>query len=563
MGINPHALYLDLESDLRSQVAGFNDGVDYPGMSVRTHYAHSLHRSFLKKFKDDVAEDAEQKALDKFLACNKACGEWTPGPYTWHESVLLGGFETAINQFFRRMKGRLGSWHDILDRGRVGPGSSIGAVGSDFYTKLFSSQLTCTSPGLFELYSHWTSHDPRWHDAELYRQDAYGKYCHVLGNRLSFVPKSVDIARTICTEPTLNMYYQLGLGSLLEEELKRSFGINLSTQPDKNRILARRGSLNGTYCTIDLQSASDSISLKMIERFFPDEIVWWLKKLRSPMCELPNGEQVQLNMLSSMGNGFTFPIQTAVFCCVVSSVYELHQKRMVRPRRQSSGNFAVFGDDIIVKNEFYDDTCRLLGLLGFTVNEDKSFNDGDFRESCGSDFYKGQDVRGVYVKSLKTPQHRATVINQLNRWSARTGIYLPLTCRRLMKGLPRMWVPLYENDDAGVKVPLECIEGKKLDPNTQGIIYRRWESKTKYIRLRDGILYCPKGSRQRIYNPDGLIKAALHGCLGTVGIGLRLGPAVYQRKRATSSNWNWCPDDGSNTIEVWRLTTAILFNLMD
>ena len=264
------------------------------------------------------------------------------------------------------------------------------------------------------------------------------------------VCKNTLYIRSICTEPTVNMWFQLGLGNYLRIGLKKTFGIDLENQQQKNRDLARLGSETGDLATLDLESASDSISLGLLRRFFPRSFVSMVELYRSAQVELPDGNIEELHMVSGMGNGFTFPLQTLVFCCVVKACYTWHGI----PCRRNGGNWGVFGDDIIVEKATSRDVARLLSLLGCTVNTTKSFVEGPFRESCGGDYHLGVDVRGVYLKSLRTPQSLAIAINTLNRWSARHGIPIPRTVQTLLCHMgPYHTVPYCESDDAGVKVP--------------------------------------------------------------------------------------------------------------
>jgi hypothetical protein len=55
----------------------------------------------------------------------------------------------------------------------------------------------------------------------------------VEGNRLDFVPKNDDISRSICVEPTLNMFFQLGFADILNSRLKEFAGIDLENQQFK------------------------------------------------------------------------------------------------------------------------------------------------------------------------------------------------------------------------------------------------------------------------------------------------------------------------------------------
>jgi len=63
------------------------------------------------------------------------------------------------------------------------------------------------------------------------------------------------------------MFFQLGVGSMIEARLKTYFGIDirgdLSNQQVLNRALAREGSIGGELATVDLSEASNTIPLRM------------------------------------------------------------------------------------------------------------------------------------------------------------------------------------------------------------------------------------------------------------------------------------------------------------
>jgi hypothetical protein len=500
------------------------------------------------------------------------------------DELLVGLFKQEVYRFLfpKRLDSIVDSFEQILQFARTGPGSSIAARGTDFYTKLFSSKLSTTSEGLYLAYKNYVKDSPLWSSAEQQRFDHFGGPTIVGGNRLSFVPKNVDTARVICTEPNLNMYFQLGLGHLIEKRLKSFFGIDLATQQEINRELAQIGSANDSLSTIDLSSASDTVSWKMIQQLFPRDFVAWLGILRSPKVTLPDGSEQELFMVSSMGNGFTFPLETLIFSCVVAAAYYAHgldlrrskgyekstidlwsgNVRIRKPRVTRLGNFGVFGDDIIVEKEVYRKVAKLLELLGFQINVSKSFVNGPFRESCGGDYYLGHPVRGVYIKTLQTPASRYVAINRLNEWSAITGIPLPKTIHRLMKSVRFTPVPLYENDDAGIKVPFDLAGFVKRDTDTQSVVYRRWASVPQRIRLVDGALLVPKGSKSRIYNPDGLLITGLRGDIDNNSLSIRLGAPRYCMKRAISPCWDWLPTVGEQSpVDQWRLASAIRRNM--
>lgn len=586
MALHYNALYFDLLQDLSRylpiEAASEEDVAQldwWPGMTLKQLQSVQLAKSFFKKLEDRSNHLADLTALDKFLQSNLRCRDWSLVLESEADSLLWGTFLTTFQSFVMKTwkDSIVPDYSEILDRGRTGPGASLGALGNDFYTKMFSSPLTCTDKGLHSLYEHYVQRNPNWREAEELRYSQFGVPRVVEGNRLSFVPKNRDASRCICTEPSLNMFYQLGIGSVIEERLSNFFGIRLSNQQEYNKILAKIGSCDDSYCTIDLSCASDSVSMGLLHKICPPELLRWIIKCRSPMVTLPDGRVEELHMVSSMGNGFTFPLQTAIFSCVVSSAYSvlgipLDKNQHPRsPGRELGkvGNFGVFGDDIIVDPRAYRSTVRLLNMLGFLVNEEKSFKEGRFRESCGGDYFDGQPARGVYIKTLRTPASRYVAINRLNEWSALTGIPLTRTIRRLVRTVRFIPVPLAENDDAGIKVPFSYLESrhfKRKDSlkrvNYGSIVYRVWAALPKVLRLPEGEIVPPKGARKRFYNAPGLLEAFLRGDIEGGTMSIRLGAPRYTSKVAVTPNWDRLPTVGTHVpIGQARLATAILVNL--
>jgi hypothetical protein len=185
---------------------------------------------------------------------------------------------------------------------------------------------------------------------------------------------------------------------------------------------------------------------------------------------------------------------------------------------------------------------RLLDLLGFEVNSDKSFVEGVFRESCGRDFFKGHDVRGVYIKRLDTPESRYVAINALNVWSAKTGIPLPRTIRRLVDSVRWLPIPPAENHDAGIRVPFEMVrKSLRSSKKTQSVIYRKRLSSPKRLTIKDGEIRVPKQLKRRFYNPEGLLLAFLHGSVRDCHISLRQSEVRYHTKQGVTPYWDYIP----------------------
>lgn len=569
-------LYSHLREDLARYLSDEQSQSDtiWPDATVKQYASWALTRSVRKKFIDSTSTEADKLAFDKFLSANKRCSEFRVELATTWDEVLLGELKRALWEFFNPHGFPLvDSYESVIDRGRTGPGSSILARGADFYTKLFSSELSVTSPSLYLAYRNRIKTSQSWFDAENFRLEQYGASVTVEGSKLSFAPKTVDVSRMICVEPSLNMFMQLGLGAILEDQLGRHFGVDLSVQPDLNRELARVGSLEGSYSTIDLSSASDSISMAFCEQFLPRAFMSWVRLFRSRYLMngvLPDRERkVELHCVSTMGNGFTFPLQTAIFSCIVSAA---SRARGVPLKRFPLGttyaklaqNYGVFGDDIICPTEVTPDVLRLLHLCGFVVNADKSFVEGHFRESCGRDYFHGHDVRGVYLKSLRTTQDRYVAINLLNLWTAKTGIYLPRTVKYLLKSTKYQPVPLADNEDAGIRVPFSMVDIVRRDSDTGGVIYRRSECNPSRIVIKEGEFILPAKEKSRLYNPNGLMQAFLRGDIRSGTISVRLDASRYRAKWGVTPFWDYVPFGLDSSVQCFwqRWKSAVYHNMM-
>jgi hypothetical protein len=542
-----HALYLALTQDLISYVPSKfltsfsqDDLVLRPEASVKEVAAVSLCKSLFKKFLDNSSTEADAKALSLFISMNDKCKAYS-FPDIW-------GLPSEQIHIFTRAKTLLEKWlcsgtglrfsdSDVLANCDFGPGASVGSSGTSFYHKAGSGKLTLTDPLLYSLYIESIRTSRTWLSAEKLRRDSFGRPDVVSGSKLCFVPKSTEISRVICVEPSLNMFVQKGLASCLEAVLSKSIGFDLKLQQFRNRRLARIGSQTGKISTIDLSSASDTISLSLCEYILPPVLLEWLKLCRSRFVKLPDNSEVEQHMISSMGNATTFPLQTLIFSALAISCYAVCGVEFIRPTSSHDGNLGVFGDDIVVDTRVFDVLCRSLQIAGFIPNLSKSFKDGRFRESCGGDYFDGHYVRGVYCKTLKGQHAKFSLINRLHVWIANNGIPLDNTISFLLSRVRFLPVPLYESDIAGIKVPLNAIK-PKFDRNGS-IIYRRLQARTIGFDVSDERQF-RKGNRFRvIYNPDAILLAATKGSLRNGSLNVRLDVVRPHYRFGVSPCWDY------------------------
>lgn len=308
-----------------------------------------------------------------------------------------------------------------------GPGANTNVKGSRANPRAkLSVPLECSSnmsPTVGDLLSevpHWAaSHAIEQTDA------SFIVNVTVVPGKVIFVPKNAKTARSIVVEPLLNSFFQKGLGSYIRDRLKR-FDIDLRDQT-RNQQLACRGSIDGSLATCDLSMASDCLSRELVWSLLPFDWSNLLDQLRSGEVVLPkNLDQIiiddngltelmtpnspyWLQKFSSMGNGFTFELESLIFYGLCYAACK-HTNSNVQ-------DIGVYGDDLIVPVNAYDALTQLLSYCGFSLNSEKSFGTGRFRESCGADYLDGFDIRPYYQKQLISDR----TLYSMHNWFVRHG----------------------------------------------------------------------------------------------------------------------------------------------
>lgn len=278
---------------------------------------------------------------------------------------------------------------DLLE-GRHGPGATFGDRGRETTVPhKMSSVPTLTSECVWFL--------PQFFGT------AWGRYIaserslsFVRGNRFTTVPKTSLVDRPIAVEPSINVFFQLAIGTALRQRLKRRVGWDLGEAQAIHRRVARESSVSREFATLDLSNASDTVAFNLVRLLLPHAWFSVMSDLRSPTTTHPDDptKVVWLEKFSSMGNGFTFELETVIF-----SALAIHASRLMGHKGVLGWDVFVYGDDIIVRNDVVNVLRSLLNFCGFTLNDQKSFfGESPFRESCGADFYNGVDVRPSYLK---------------------------------------------------------------------------------------------------------------------------------------------------------------------
>lgn len=403
----------------------------------------------------------EAKAVEKFLASEHRCKRvnqrfrarrsnkrFIPHAQFWHDA----------RRWIERTIGYKPDIPSILLKCDFTAGASMGVHGNEtnFARKIFASSWSVTPTALpYAITALWLNIHARdcilpgaikCYDPDLFRELVHSKVDRVNCNKVSFVPKTANTHRSIAVEPLLNGFVQKGVDEYLRQKLLR-VNIDLSDQTP-NQVLAYAGSLGGVnpFCTIDLSSASDSLAIEVVRDLLPPEWFEFLSDIRSPWYSL-NGKTARYEKFCSMGNGFCFPLQTLVFASVCHAA--LKQTGGLR------GSFSVYGDDIIVPQNEALLVIERLRDIGFKINTDKTFVTGPFRESCGRDWYDGQDVRPVsFTQRMTDIRHLCAFHN--STWRSQNVAALFAEVREYLQTFrPQLLRPGVEPGDTCFSVPLD------------------------------------------------------------------------------------------------------------
>jgi hypothetical protein len=223
--------------------------------------------------------------------------------------------------------------------------------------------------------------------------------------RLVSVPKNSTSRRTITVEPMLNQFVQQGLNIVLRDYISQCTVLSnclALTDQSKNQVLALEGSRTGRWATIDLKSASDLLSVKLVEACFQHHGQFFdhMMDCRSIQIDSDVMSFNLLNKFAGMGNALTFPVQSSCFAivCIAAILDKWALKPTMARIRRAARQIRVFGDDIIINTEYAHHCVDWLEAVGLKINRRKSFLTGNFRESCGVDAYKGVDVTPLYLR---------------------------------------------------------------------------------------------------------------------------------------------------------------------
>lgn len=405
--------------------------------SVTEHLVRNQFALLVRKYPFDPGVipglDPEQTAIKKFIAAERRCRRvnlrFANSNRFYKRFHRYEPYLNAARRWIRWVIGEEPPLPKIYSMCDFGPGAAIGCNGdaTSLARKLLAERWTVTRSAVpYALGALWANAQVReWllsqlHpekavytvDPSLFKAMVLSKLELVEHNNISMVHKDAESMRAIASEPSLNGFLQKGAGEFIAACL-RQCGQDLRNQL-RNQLKARAGSIFTVaeipYVTLDLSSASDMLALLVCKLLLPPAWFEFLIQLRVQNGRFKDGREISYSKMSSMGNGFTFPLETLIFSSIC------HAAAVVSGQKP---DFSVYGDDIIVRQDLALIVVELLNLVGFKVNRKKSYFHGPFRESCGADWMEGVDVRPIVLdKPLSSLEelfsiHNATLRNPL------------------------------------------------------------------------------------------------------------------------------------------------------
>lgn len=271
---------------------------------------------------------------------------------------------------------------------------------------------------------------------------------HLVG-KLDCVPKSLDKTRVITVEPTVHQFIQQGMRRWLIERSPAALrACYKGSDQTLSQEAARLASIDGSQATIDLKSASDRLSLALVELIFASNtsLCRKLSACRTEYIDPGVGQQILLAKYAGQGNATTFHVQSTCYAtlCVAAMLWNdgvraehLTGRAVLRAARR----IRIYGDDIIVPSQYVASLALTLNLAGLRINRAKTHTEGFFREACGGDFYKGYDVAPLYFTYTSRADARSPAklvsLCEVRNNAYRKGLFR--ICKMLDRFIPKKY----------------------------------------------------------------------------------------------------------------------------
>lgn len=428
---------------------------------------------FPVRFTLDHNPSVYDNTIASFFSSDRAAREYTnhgirvgskhPDGYTYHQVPAW-----LLNMLSQVGRSILRNWQTCYDETfwKLPNGATyeVSRTGSPAKKLLAAAKLGFDLEGYLQLPPDACSYDnscvkvyDRWHENVKYlpfRENV---------SSLTAVPKNYKAFRTIAMEECYRQLYLGRLGDSIMRAYSRSKLVkvdhfNVAPGPyvrfrdqSRNQELARLGSITGTLATIDFSHASDSVTATIAYATLPPDLYNEICRYRANRIEL-DGKRRFLNMFSTMGSRVTFPLETHIFWCI-AMVTRMLAERWFDIKTKVS-DYSAYGDDVIVPASVAELFMDIARLCGFTPNPEKSHWTGNYRESCGEEYYSGISARGIYWPRTVVNLSEMTGLSSMLALQHRLVGKFPNTARQLAELLISRYPNLTFNE---IGTDADCI----------------------------------------------------------------------------------------------------------
>lgn len=225
------------------------------------------------------------------------------------------------------------------------------------------------------------------------------------------VPKQLTAVRTIAMEDSYHSQIQNYISKRTRKYWRKLGYDQVFAQDDQdvNRMRAVIGSRDGSWDTIDLSMASDTIKRSLIRLIDHPTLNYWMSFMPT---HVKWGKKVRrMSIFGTMGAAPTFDDEMGIILLVgltavaTKFIYEWGFLPCLPYLLRYA---SVVGDDLVVKGGCGETAIDILKVIGCIPNLEKSFCDGFYKESCGAEAWSGYRVdapywpRGLDCRDLST-----------------------------------------------------------------------------------------------------------------------------------------------------------------
>lgn len=374
-------------------------------------------------------------------------------------------------------------------------------------------------------------------------------------SKYALVPKDSRGPRTICEESTVAMYVQQGMKDLLYDHIEShpltAGHVNFTDQTINGKLALWGSDMERDIVTLDMKDASMRITWWLVQLLVPPNWETALNATRSERIKNGNALSHKVFMYAPMGSALCFPIESLVhWSLAVSSITLINGLDL----NDVLKGVYVYGDDIVLRGLPFKGMMHVFEMLKMRFNRAKCCTGGRFRESCGTDAYRGVVVSPLRIKKPILSSGSASDLVAAVSYADTAfndGLHSLAKClQEIIKVEWKTNIP-YVCNNADVigycssrvngKPGLKCSDNFRYNRDfhvfeTRGLTVRgkKFKGNTDWCRYRDVLRTLSKRQRGKRHSLDFLFSIHLHRAGGKAVYNM----PTYRRSSFLAHKWS-------------------------